>query len=201
MTVQPELDLANGLVPGLPFKGKYGTQLEVNSSNCLATNSKLQDIPKSVHASCSTKGSGVSKTDRVAFMISIDDGVPFNPLTSLASRRTYFVDGDERYENKRKALVNAARIAVANGVALLPAGYSLDDLDNLKGFRWAPKAGCSMCPCSPAFMSPLLVNRRGERFNWIEGVFQVRDSEEVATILEISVLGQLEQDPILNPVA
>lgn len=198
MTVQPELDLANGLVLGLPFENeRRSKELEVNAANCLPTNSKVEDVPRNVYLSHSGSGSNVSKTNRVAFVVSLDDGTPFNVLASLASRRTYFVDGDERYETKRKALVNAARIAVANGVAKLPEGYTLDDLNNLKGFRWSPKAGCSMCPCSPAFMSPLVAVDN----NWVEAVFRVKQDETVATMLDMGVVEQLASDPTLNPVA
>lgn len=197
---QTELNLDTGLVPCLPSKGKYGYELEIKASNCLPIDGKVESIPTKGYGS-DYNGGNAARTGRVAFVISLDEKKHFNPLADIASRRTYFVDGDERYETMRKCLVNAARLAVANGVAKMPEGYTMDDLNKLKGFRWSPKAGCSMCPCSPAFMSPLLVDRRNLSLNWLEFVFAVKQDETVKTMLDVGVMEQLVADPTLAPLA
>lgn len=196
---QTELNLENELLPSFPSKGKWGfKELEIKPGNCLPLNAKVEDVPTSATASSAGKNTGVNRTNRVAFSIDLDDGTPFNPLASIAARRTFFVDGDERYETKRKALVNAARIALANGLCKMPAGYTLNDLNKLKGFRWSPKAGCLMCPCSPAFMSPLLVNREHD-LNWLNFTFTVKMGEKVTTMVDVGVVEQLSVDPTLAP--
>lgn len=188
MTVQPELDFALGLTPGIPTEGPgRNFNLEVSPSVCLNTQGKLRDIPERVYAQNAGTKTAVGRTKRVAFVVSIYEGKPFDVATDLASRRTYFVDGDERYATMRTGLANLARVAVANGIAKMPEGYTLDDLNKLKGFRWSPNAGCSMCPCSPAFMSPLLVSRDYD-VNWVEGVFTLRENESVTTVVDKSVL-------------
>lgn len=178
MTVQPELDLAHGFVTGVPSKNERGTHtLEVNRLNCVPLNTKVEDAP--YKASCHpyrSKNTGVYKSGRIAFSISLDEkeNQKFDVLKNLQARRTFFADDDERLSVMRKCLINASRIAIANGMVKLPNGYTMDDLHKLKGFKWSWKAGCSMCPCSPAFTTPLL---RGEnntdRHNWFEFCFKV----------------------------
>lgn len=199
---QTELNLDNELVPCFPKRQEkgWGFELEVKAANCLPLNAKVEDVPESASCYHAGKNTGVSRTNRVAFSIDLEDGTPFNPFAEIAARRTYFVDGDERYETKRRALVNAARLAVANGLCKLPGGYTLEDLNNLKGFRWSPKAGCSMCPCSPAFMSPLFVSRDHD-VNWFNFSFKVKMGQGVATMLDKGVVEQLVADPTLAPFA
>ena len=89
----------------------------------------------------------------------------------------------------RKCLVNAARIAIANGLLRLPQGYTMDDLARLKGFKWSWKAGCSMCPCSPAFTCPLESctpegEDRSDWCNWFDFSFKVK--EPVHTVYDFA---------------
>ena len=178
MTVQPELDLAHGLVAGVPSKGKYSELvLEINRLNCVPLNTKVEDAPyKASSHEYRSKNTGIYKSGRIAFSISLDEeeNPKFDVLKNLQARRTFFADDDERLSVMRKCLINASRIAIANGMLKLPDGYTMDDLHKLKGFKWSWKAGCSMCPCSPAFTTPLW---RGEnntdRHNWFEFCFKV----------------------------
>lgn len=162
MTVQPELDLAYGFIPSAPVRNKEARRarytLAINPANCVPLNSKAEDVPYKASAyRYHSQESGIARSGRVAISIDLDEeeNPKFDVLKNLAARRTFFADDDERLAVMRKCLVNAARIAIANGLLRLPKGYTMDDLHNLKGFRWSWKAGCSMCPCSPAFTCPL----------------------------------------------
>lgn len=175
MTVQPELDLAHGFAPCRPLKDDKSRRahydLEIKSENSVPLNTKAEDTPYRASAyRYHSKNAGIYNSGRVAISISLDEeeNPKFNVLANLASRRTYFANDDERYAVMRKCLVNAARHAIANGLLRLPKGYSMDDLARLKGFKWSWKAGCSMCPCSPAFTCPLetCVPEGEDSYNW-----------------------------------
>ena len=174
---------------------RNGYRLTVDPINCLPLNAKVEDVPTDASAVDYGAGGAVNRAGRVAFDVSLDEGKPFNVLEDLGGRRTYFADGDERYATKRAAVLNLARILLANDLATLPDGYTMDDLNKLKGFRWSPKAGCTMCPCSPAFMSPLLANKG---VNWVYGTFKVKAGERVAKVLDLHYMQATEANPAVQ---
>lgn len=210
MTVQPELDLAYGFTLSLPVRGKgdrANYTLAIKSENCVPLNTKAEDAPYKASAyRYHSKDAGIARSGRVAFSIDLDEeeNPKFDVLKNLAARRTFFADDDERLAVMRKCLVNAARIAIANGLLRLPKGYSLDDLQKLKGFKWSWKAGCSMCPCSPAFTCPLesvtVDNERGygEYCNWFNFSFKVKEPVHIVydlgRIADPTLVGMVNAD-------
>lgn len=206
MTTQPELDLSYGFTPSLPKRGERSRAsytLEVKPENCVPLNTKVEDVPYAASAyRYHSEMAGIARSGRVAFSIELheEENPKFNLLKNLASRRTFFADDDERLAVMRKCLVNAARIAIANGLLRLPKGYTMDDLARLKGFRWSWKAGCSMCPCSPAFTCPLetcapVGECPSDWCNWFNFSFKVK--EPVHTVYDFARIA----DPTLVALA
>lgn len=211
MTVQPELDLAYGFSASVPVRNEKSDRadytLEIKPENCVPLDTKAEDVPYEAHAyKYHSRHAGIARSGRVAISIHLHEEKhqKFNVLADLASRRTYLADDDERLAVMRKCLVNAARIAIANGILRLPEGYSMDDLHALKGFKWSWKAGCSMCPCSPAFTCPLeevgIKSPKGynEYCNWLSFSFKVKEPVhtvyDFARIADSSLLKMVEQN-------
>lgn len=193
MTSQPELDLVNGLPTLTPTQngdsGRY-FKLAVSKDIAPASNAKCDLVDLSMS----------SMTDRhsnliIALEIRRETDEKFNLMENLMTRGSESWDGDERFIEYRKHLASVMKQVLANGMACLPAGYTMADVEKAKGVRWAHKAGCS-CPCSPGFSTPLIPtksyfrrstrrNGRGrwashEAVNWVNAVLVLKQGNSVA---------------------
>ncbi len=137
----------------------------------------------------------------LSFDIKRDEQEKFNVLENLMTRGTEFADGDERMEEYRRHLAGAMKMVIANGMATLPEGYTMADVEKAKGVRWAWKAGCK-CPCSPGFSTPLIPtksywrsstrrNGRGrwasyEAINWVSILLVLKPDASVAQRVRMS---------------
>jgi hypothetical protein len=137
----------------------------------------------------------------LSFDIKRDEEEKFNVLENLMTRGTEFADGDERMEEYRRHLAAAMKMVIANGMATLPDGYTMADVEKAKGVRWAWKAGCK-CPCSPGFSTPLIPtksywrsstrrNGRGrwasyEAINWVSILLVLKPDASVAQRVRFS---------------
>ena len=144
---QLEINLDTGLPTLTPYDDKGFTRLSL-SPDVVVANKKSK---------CDLASASISEADKSGFYISFYISRPdekFNVMENLLTRGTESWDGDERFAEYRTHLATAMKLAVANGVAKLPPGYTMADLEKAKGVRWAQKAGCS-CGCSPAYSTPL----------------------------------------------
>ena len=144
---QLEINLDTGLPPLAPYEDKGFTRLRL-SPDVVVANKKSK---------CDLASASISSAEKSGFFISFYIERPdkqFNVMENLLTRGTESWDGDERFAEYRTHLATAMKLAVANGVAKLPSGYTMADLEKAKGVRWAQKAGCS-CGCSPAYSTPL----------------------------------------------
>ena len=144
---QLEINLDTGLPTLVPYEDKGFTRLSL-SPDVVVANKKSK---------CDLVSASISSAEKSGFFISFYIERPdkeFNVLENLLTRGTESWDGDERFAEYRTHLATAMKLAVANGVAKLPSGYTMADLEKAKGVRWAQKAGCS-CGCSPAYSTPL----------------------------------------------
>jgi hypothetical protein len=145
------------------------TQLEINLDTGLPTLTPYEDrglnrlrlspdvVVANKNAKCDLTSASISEADKPGLFISFYISPPdekFNVMENLLTRGTESWDGDERFAEYRRHLATAMKTAVANGIAKLPPGYTMADLEKAKGVRWAQKAGCS-CGCSPAYSTPL----------------------------------------------
>jgi hypothetical protein len=137
----------------------------------------------------------------LSFDIKRDEQEKFNVLENLMTRGTEFADGDERMEEYRRHLAAAMKMVIANGMATLPDGYTMADVEKAKGVRWAWKAGCK-CPCSPGFSTPLIPtksywrsstrrNGRGrwasyEAINWVSILLVLKPDASIAQRVRMS---------------
>lgn len=193
MTSQPELDLVNGLPTLTPTQdGDSGRYFKLAVS---------KDITPPAPAKCDLVDLSMSSmTDRhsnliIALEIRREPDEKFNVMENLMTRGSESWDGDERFIEYRKHLASVMKQVLANGMARLPAGYTMADVEKAKGVRWARKAGCS-CPCSPGFSTPLIPtkyyfrastrrNGRGrwssnEAVNWVNAVLVLKRGNSVA---------------------
>ncbi len=147
----------------------------------------------------------------ISFGIQKTEDEKFNVMENLMTRGSEMLEGDERMAEYRRHLAATMKQVIANGMATLPEGYTMADVEKAKGVRWAWKAGCS-CPCSPGFSTPLIPtksywrsstrrNGRGrwasyEAVNWVNATLVlkqgnsvamrvVRNSESLAATLEL----------------
>ena len=144
---QLEINLDTGLPTLTPYDDKGFTRLRVTPEIVVANKDARCDLTKA----------SISEADKSGFFISFYISRPdekFNVMENLLTRGTESWDGDERFAEYRRHLATAMKAAVANGIAKLPPGYTMADLEKAKGVRWAQKAGCS-CGCSPAYSTPL----------------------------------------------
>ena len=144
---QLEINLDTGLPTLTPYDAGGFTRLRL-SPDVLVLNKKSK---------CDLAQASISSSQKSGFFISFYIERPneqFNVMENLITRGTESWDGDERFAEYRTHLATAMKLAVANGVAKLPSGYTMADLEKAKGVRWAQKAGCS-CGCSPAYSTPL----------------------------------------------
>ena len=193
MTSQPELDLVNGLPTLTPTQeGDSGRYFKLAVS---------KDITPAAKAKCDLIELSMSSlTDRhsnliIALDIRKEADEKFSILENLMTRGSESWDGDERFVEYRKHLASVMKQVLANGMATLPAGYTMADVEKAKGVRWARKAGCS-CPCSPGFSTPLIPtksywrkstrhNGRGrwssmEAVNWVNATLVLKAGNSVA---------------------
>jgi hypothetical protein len=193
MTSQPELDLVNGLPTLTPTQdGDSGRYFKLAVS---------KDITPASNAKCELADLSMSSlTDRhsnliIALDIRKEADEKFNVLENLMTRGSESWDGDERFVEYRKHLASVMKQVLANGMAKLPPGYTMADVEKAKGVRWARKAGCS-CPCSPGFSTPLIPtkdywrsstrrNGRGrwssnEAVNWVNATLVLKAGNSVA---------------------
>jgi hypothetical protein len=152
---QLEIDLVNGLPTLTPTKdSEYGYTLALSPAV----------VVPNKNAKCDVVSASLSSNEKsgffISFSISREEGEKFNVMENLMTRGTELNDGDERMAEYRRHLATAMKLAVANGLARLPDGYTMADLEKAKGVRWAWKAGCS-CGCSPAFSTPLWAKGEG----------------------------------------
>ena len=144
---QLEINLDTGLPTLTPYDDKGFTRLSLSPDVVVANKKSKCDLTKASISDSSKSGFFIS------FYISRPDE-KFNVMENLLTRGTESWDGDERFAEYRTHLATAMKLAVANGLAKLPPGYTMADLEKAKGVRWAQKAGCS-CGCSPAYSTPL----------------------------------------------
>ena len=193
MTSQPELDLVNGLPTLTPTQdgdsGRY-FKLAVSKDIQPASNTKCDLIELSMCSLTDMRSNLVISLD-----IRKEADEKFNVMENLMTRGSESWDGDERFAEYRKHLGAVMKQVLANGMATLPAGYTMADVEKAKGVRWARKAGCS-CPCSPGFSTPLIPtksyfrpstrrNGRGrwssnEAVNWVNATLLLKQGNSVA---------------------
>jgi hypothetical protein len=197
---QLEINLATGL-PTLVATKEEGSdrywKLSV-SKEIASDNAKAKcDIAKMSMCSLTDMRSNLI----LSFDIKRDEEEKFNVLENLMTRGTEFADGDERMEEYRRHLAAAMKMVIANGMATLPDGYTMADVEKAKGVRWAWKAGCK-CPCSPGFSTPLIPtksyfrsstrrNGRGrwasyEAINWVSILLVLKPDASVAQRVRMS---------------
>lgn len=181
---QLEINLDTGLPTLTPYEDKGFTRLRL-SPDVVVLNKKSK---------CDLAQASISSSEKAGLFISFYIERPdkqFNVMENLLTRGTESWDGDERFAEYRTHLATAMKLAVANGVAKLPPGYTMADLEKAKGVRWAQKAGCS-CGCSPAYSTPLWsvggrtgrwVGRKWKQsYNnaWMNVTLSPKDGESVA---------------------
>lgn len=209
---QLEINLDTGLPTLVPTKesdtGRYW-KLAVSKDLAPASNAKCE----------LTNLSMCSLTDMrsnlcISFGIQKTEDEKFNVGENLMTRGSEMLEGDERMEEYRRHLAATMKQVIANGMATLPDGYTMADVEKAKGVRWAWKAGCS-CPCSPAFSTPLIPtqsywrsstrrNGRGrwasyEAINWVNATLVLKQGNSVAMRVARnaeSVAASLELRPI-----
>jgi hypothetical protein len=197
---QLEINLDTGLPTLVPSKEegserywKLSVSKEIASDNAKAK----CDITKMSMSSLTDMRSNLI----LSFDIKRDEQEKFNVLENLMTRGTEFDDGDERMEEYRRHLAAAMKMVIANGMATLPDGYTMADVEKAKGVRWAWKAGCK-CPCSPGFSTPLIPtksyfrsssrrNGRGrwasyEAINWVSILLVLKPDASVAQRVRMS---------------
>lgn len=181
-----ELDLVNGLPTLVPDKaGNLAL-----SEGCVVP---VKD------AKCDLTSASIGTNDKAGFFISVSikrtAGEKFNLLENLMTRDTESMDGDERFKEYRKHLATAMKLALANGIAKLAPGVTMEDIEKAKNVRWARYAGCSMCPCSPAFSTKMLIHTgeaswaRGSRRipNWLYVELTLKPASVIKVITRMSV--------------
>lgn len=197
---QLEINLDTGLPTLVPTKeGDSDRYWKLSISKDIASdNAKAKcDIAKMSMSSLTDMRSNLV----LSFDIKRDEEEKFNVLENLMTRGTEFDDGDERMEEYRRHLAAGMKMVIANGMATLPAGYTMADVEKAKGVRWAWKAGCS-CPCSPGFSTPLIPtksywrqstrrNGRGrwssnEAVNWVSILLILKPDASVAQRVRMS---------------
>lgn len=191
MTSQPELDLVNGLPTLTPTKdGESGAYWTLAlSPECVVPNAS---------AKTEVVSASIGANEKAGFFISpciqSSKDEKFNVLENLMTRGSESWDGDERMVEYRKQIPTLMKLALANGMARLPEGYTMADLEKAKGVRWARKAGCR-CGCSPAFSTPLIPTKdvwrnstrsrgrgrwsRYESVNWMNATLVVKQGNTV----------------------
>lgn len=155
---QLEINLDTGLPTLVPYDDNGFTRLRL-SPDLVVPNKDSR---------CDLTSASISDSEKAGFYISFYISRPdekFNVMENLLTRGTESWDGDERFAEYRRHLATAMKTAVANGIAKLPPGYTMADLEKAKGVRWAQKAGCS-CGCSPAYSTPLW-SVGGQTGRWI----------------------------------
>jgi hypothetical protein len=170
---QLEIDLVNGLPTLTPTKreGGWGYQLALSDA-CIVPNptAKTEVAEACVFSLNDKKGIFFISPD-----IRASKEEKFNVMENLMTRGSESWDGDERFAEYRKQIPTLMKLAIANGLARLPAGYTMADLEACKGVRWNRKAGCS-CPCSPAFNTPLIYSGSN---NWMNATLVVKQGNSV----------------------
>lgn len=191
---QLEINLDTGLPTLVPTKS-------FDNSDKYWTLAISKDVQPSANAKCELEALSMSSlTDMrdnlcISFDIKKDKDEKFNVMENLMTRSSESWDGDERFAEYRKHLASVMKQVVANGMARLPANYTMADLEKAKGVKWAWKAGCS-CPCSPAYSTPLIPtksyfrpstrrNGRGrwssnEAVNWVSATLVLKPGNSVA---------------------
>jgi len=178
MTSQTIFDFKTGLPPVAYEKVGTRYKLSVNKGMLSDNGSKTEMTSISVYA----PRRGGARTIRIAPSISSKDSTF---LSRFSERGTEELEGDERLAEYRKHLVSTAKHLLACGLAQLPDNYTMENLECLKGFRWNYKAGCR-CGCSPAFNTPLVVIRRGDRVSWCNVGLDPKQDESVAVLNRMS---------------
>ena len=197
---QLEINLDTGLPTLVPTKeGDSDRYWKLSVSKDIASdNAKAKcEIAKMSMSSLTDMRSNLV----LSFDIKRDEQEKFNVLENLMTRGTEFDDGDERMEEYRRHLAAGMKMVIANGMATLPEGYTMADVEKAKGVRWAWKAGCS-CPCSPGFSTPLIPtkyywrqstrrNGRGrwssnEAVNWVSILLILKPDASVAQRVRMS---------------
>ena len=165
---QLEINLDTGLPTLVPYEDSGRTRLSLSTDVVVRNKNSKCDLAKA----------SISEADKSGFFISFYIERPdkkFNVMENLLTRGTESWDGDERFAEYRTHLATAMKLAVANGVAKLPSGYTMADLEKAKGVRWAQKAGCK-CGCSPAYSTPLW-SVGGRTGRWVEATLHERLDE------------------------
>jgi hypothetical protein len=178
MTTQTLFDFKTGLPPVVVEQNGTRYKLAINKSLFTNNGSKTEMTSISVYA----PRRGSARTIRIAPSIASPDSTF---LSRYAERGTEELEGDERLAEYRKHLVATAKHLLAGGLAQLPDDYTMENLESLKGFRWNYKAGCA-CGCSPAFNTPLLVPRSGNRASWCNVGLHPKPDEAVTVLLRMT---------------
>lgn len=180
-----ELDLVNGLPTLVPSKDN---DLTLSEACVVPAKGAKCDV------SAVSLGTNEKSGFFIAFHIKRAAGEKFNLLENLMSRGTESMSGDERFAEYRKHLATVMKLALANGIAKLAPGVTMEDIEKAKNVRWARYAGCSMCPCSPAFSTKMLVYtgspdwRRGSRSlpNWLNVELVLKPASVIKVITRMS---------------
>jgi hypothetical protein len=178
---QLEINLDTGLPTLTPYEDNGFTRLRLSPDLVVPNKDSKCDL-----TSCS-----ISDGEKAGFFISFYISRPdekFNVMENLLTRGTESWDGDERFAEYRRHLATAMKTAVANGVAKLPPGYTMADLEKAKGVRWAQKAGCS-CGCSPAYSTPLW-SVGGQTGRWVGRKWKRRYANNWMNVTLTSKQGQ-----------
>lgn len=178
MTSQTIFDFKTGLPPVAYEQVGTRYKLSINKGLLSDSGSKTEITSISAHA----PRRGQARTFRIAPSIASKDSTF---LSRFAERGTEELEGDERLDEYRKHLATTAKHLLACGLAQLPDDYSMENLESLKGFRWNRKAGCA-CGCSPAFNTPLVVPRSGDRVSWCNVGLDPKQDESVAVLNRMS---------------
>lgn len=154
---QLEINLDTGL-PTLVAtpEGTSGAYFKLSTSKDLATSNAKAKCE--VHSLSMCSLTDMHDNLIISFDIKREPDEKFNVLENLMTRGSESWDGDERMEEYRRHLASVMKMVIANGMAILPSGYTMADVEKAKGVRWARKAGCS-CPCSPGFSTPLIPSK------------------------------------------
>lgn len=178
MTSQTMFDFKTGLTPVSYERNGTRLKLAINKSLLSHNDSKTEMTCITIYA----PRRGNARTIRIAPSIASPDSTI---ISQYVERGTEELDGDERLAEYRKHLVATAKHLIASGLAQLPDDYSMENLESLKGFRWNYKAGCA-CGCSPAYNTPLLVVRNGDRASWCNVGLQLKADESLAVLTRMS---------------